>query len=279
MESSEASWHSFDPSAAMEDSDAMAQLLGVQYFGNEQQKQPAGVYWPGQDADQYCGGLAPYYYTPQHHNSGASYDEHGYFGGGTVAMAGDFFVPGEDMADPSFILDLNLEFEDQDGGGKPPPACKRKLELEQKDEISTTGIVPNKKRGRPSTATPVSAMNELLPDHDLKWHSAMQSNQMPDNASIFLSDAGADEGQDRQEIAEGRGQRPRQQPRREQRHPAELEQPHVRRRLAGDDRVQQRELGVQEVVGACEGDGRTRGGHRSPEPLCQGTYSTTVVLY
>jgi len=54
MESSEASWHSFDPSVAVEDSEAMAQLLAVQYFGNEQkQPPPTAMYWPGcQEADQ-----------------------------------------------------------------------------------------------------------------------------------------------------------------------------------------------------------------------------------
>ncbi|XP_062209160.1 uncharacterized protein LOC133910939 [Phragmites australis] len=157
MESSEASWNSFDPSVAMEDSEAMAQLLGVQYFGNEQ-KQPTAtaMYWPGQDADQYYSS-APYYM--QHLNScGASYD-HGYYGTSTVTMTGDFFVPEEQMADPSFMLDLNLDFEDQNGdgsggggGGGKPPACKRKLELDQKDE-STTISVTNKKKGR-STAMP-----------------------------------------------------------------------------------------------------------------------------
>lgn len=151
MESSE-SWHSFDPSVAMEDSEAMAQLLGVQYFGNEQ-KQPT-MYWSSQDADQYCSS-APYYM--QHLNSDASYNDHGYYGAGTVTMTGDFFVPGEDIADPSFMLDLNLDFEDQDAGGK-PPACKRKLE--QKDE-SSAGIVPDKKKGR-STAMPVSAESSYL---------------------------------------------------------------------------------------------------------------------
>jgi hypothetical protein len=157
MESSEASWHSFDPSVAMEDSEAVAQLLGVQYFGNEQkQPAPASMYWPGQDADQYCGSSAPYYM--QHLNSGADYDDHGYYGAGTVTMTDDFFVPGEDMADPSFMLDRNLDFEDQTDCVNTSAACKRKLELEQRDE-STTGTVPNKKKGRSSTATPVGAMN------------------------------------------------------------------------------------------------------------------------
>ncbi|OEL19726.1 hypothetical protein BAE44_0019255 [Dichanthelium oligosanthes] len=143
MESSEASWHSFDPSVAVEDSEAMAQLLAVQYFGNEQ-KQPAAaaMYWPAcQEADQYYGS-APFYM--QQPNPGANcYDHAGYYGGGVVTMTGDFFVPDEQLGDPSFMLDLNLDFEDQDGGGNVPAACKRKLE-DRKDK-STTCTVPKKK--------------------------------------------------------------------------------------------------------------------------------------
>jgi hypothetical protein len=157
MESSEASWHPFDPSGAMEDSEAMAQLLGVQYFVDNEQKQPASMYWPGQDADQYCGGgSAPYHM--QHLDTGSSYDDLGYYGTGTVTMTGDFFVPGEEMADPNLMLDLNLDLEDQDGGK--PPTCKRKIELEQKDESTATGTVPpSKKKGSSTAAAPVSVMN------------------------------------------------------------------------------------------------------------------------
>ncbi|XP_072146948.1 uncharacterized protein [Setaria viridis] len=154
MESSEASWHSFDPSVAVEDSEAMAQLLGVQYFGNEH-KQPApttAMYWPGcQEADQYYGSAAPYYMHQPSTGAGC-YDGHaGYYGSGTVTMTGDFFVPDEQVADPSFMLDLNLDFEDQDGGDV-PAACKRKLLQDHKDE-SATCTVPNKKPR--STAMPV----------------------------------------------------------------------------------------------------------------------------
>ncbi|CAN6290300.1 unnamed protein product [Urochloa humidicola] len=161
MESSEASWHSFDPSVAVEDSEAMAQLLGVQYFGNEHHKQPpptTAMYWPAaachEAADQYYGS-APYYYTHQP-NSGAGcydYDHGGYYGGGgAVTIAGDFFVPDDQVADPSFMLDLNLDFEDQDGAGDLPAACKRKLGEDQKDESAATCTVPKKKSR--STAMP-----------------------------------------------------------------------------------------------------------------------------
>nr|CAB3496741.1 unnamed protein product [Digitaria exilis] len=157
MESSEASWHSFDPSVAVEDSEAMAQLLGVQYFGNEHQKQPAttttAMYWPGcQEADQYYGS-APYY-MPQPNSGASCYDDHaGYYAAGAVTMTGDFFVPDEHVADPSFMLDLNLDFEDQDGGSNVPvTACKRKLTEDHKDESTTTCTVPKKKSR--STAMP-----------------------------------------------------------------------------------------------------------------------------
>ncbi|GJN30633.1 hypothetical protein PR202_gb18955 [Eleusine coracana subsp. coracana] len=181
MESSDASWHSFDPSVTMEDSEAMAQLLGMQYFGNEQKQ--STMYWPGQDADQYCGS-APYYM--QHLNSGASYDEHGYYGAGTVTMTGDFFVPGEEMADPSFMLDLNLDFDDQDGGGK-PPACKRKLELEQKDE-STTGTVPIRKKGR-SMAMPAPKKGKTAQSKKAaqKGACSIQGNQEESNGNLQSS--------------------------------------------------------------------------------------------
>ncbi|XP_066388537.1 transcription factor bHLH84-like [Miscanthus floridulus] len=161
MESSEASWHSFDPSVAVEDSEAMAQLLGVQYSGNEQkQPTPTAMYWPGQEADQYYSSAPyPYYMQMQQpNNSGASCYDHGYFGSNTFTMTGDF-VPEEQImaADPSFMLDLNLDFEYQDGqgtgrgsGGNTPAVCKRKLE-DQKGE-STTCTVPKKKSR--STAVP-----------------------------------------------------------------------------------------------------------------------------
>jgi len=173
MESSEATWHSFDPSVAVEDSEAMTQLLGVHYSGNEQ-KQPtptptAMMYWPGQEADQYYSPAAyPYYMHMQQPNSGASCYDHGYYGSGnTFTMTGDFFVPEEQMAaDPSFILDLNLDFEYQDGegtgrggGGNTPAVCKRKLE-DQKGE-STTCTVPKKKSR--STAVPVSSVPSAMP--------------------------------------------------------------------------------------------------------------------
>jgi hypothetical protein len=165
MESSEASWHSFDPSVAVEDSETMAQLLGVQYSGNEQkQPTPTAMYWPGQETDQYYSSAAyPYYMQMQQHNSGASCYDHGYYGSNTFTMTGgDFFVPEEQImaADPSFMLDLNLDFEYQDGegagrgcgGGNTPAIGKRKRE-DQKGE-STTCTVPKKKSR--STAIPVS---------------------------------------------------------------------------------------------------------------------------
>ncbi|KAL6648614.1 hypothetical protein ACP70R_012838 [Stipagrostis hirtigluma subsp. patula] len=152
MESSEASWHSFDPSVAVEDSEAMAQLLGVQYFvGDQKQPAPAAVYWPGQEAEHQYYSSAPYYTQHLSSGGGESYD-HGYYGAGAVTMTGDFFVPEEQMADPSFMLDLNLDFEDNGGDGKPPACSKRKLELDHKYE-STTATVSNKKKGR-STAMP-----------------------------------------------------------------------------------------------------------------------------
>ncbi|CAN6285271.1 unnamed protein product [Urochloa humidicola] len=161
MESSEASWHSFDPSVAVEDSEAMAQLLGVQYFvGNEHKQQPPpppppAMYWPAgchEAADQYYGS-APYY-THQPNSGAGCYDHGDYYGGGTVTMTGDFFVPDDQVADPSFVLDLNLDFEDQDGGGAgdAPAACKRKFGEDHKDESAATCTVPKKKSR--STATP-----------------------------------------------------------------------------------------------------------------------------
>jgi len=171
MESSEASWHSFDPSVAVEDYEAMAQLLAVQYFGNEQkQPPPTAMYWPGcQEADQYYGS-APYYM--QQPNSGAGcYDHAGYYGSGTVTMTGDFFVPDEQVADPSFMLDLNLDFEDQhEGGGDVPAACKRKLE-DQNGE-STACTVP-KKKSRSTPAVPVSSVSD-------QWGSVYRTNWMPE---------------------------------------------------------------------------------------------------
>jgi len=93
----------------------------------------------------------------QQPNSGAGcYDHAGYYGSGTVTMTGDFFVPDEQVADPSFMLDLNLDFEDQEGGGDVPAACKRKLE-DQKGE-STACTVPKKKSR--STAVPVSGVSD-----------------------------------------------------------------------------------------------------------------------
>ncbi|KAF0899213.1 hypothetical protein E2562_015569 [Oryza meyeriana var. granulata] len=130
----------------MEDSEAMAQLLGVQYFANEQQqqlKQPPAMYWPGHEADQYYGS-APYCYMQQQH--------YGCYDGGAM-VAGDFFVPEEQLADPSFMVDLNLEFADQHGGagssaaaaGKMTPACKRKVE-DHKDESTTDKVARKKAR-------------------------------------------------------------------------------------------------------------------------------------
>lgn len=163
----ESSWHSFDASVAVEDSEAMAQLLGVQYSGNEQ-KQPTpttAMYWSGQEADQYYGS-APYYMQMQMQqtNSGAScYDQAGYYGSNTFTMTGDFFMSeAEQMAaDPSFMFDLNLDFECEGtgtghgGGGNTPAVCKRRLVEDQKGE-STTCTVPKKKSR--STAVPVSSM-------------------------------------------------------------------------------------------------------------------------
>jgi hypothetical protein len=111
------------------------------------------MYWPGcQEADQYYGS-APYHM--QQPNSGEGcYDHAGYYyGSSTVTMTGDFFVPDEQVADPSFMLDLNLDFEDQEGGVDVPAACKRKQE-NQKGE-STACTVPKKKSR--STAVPVSS--------------------------------------------------------------------------------------------------------------------------
>ncbi|TVU48008.1 hypothetical protein EJB05_07627, partial [Eragrostis curvula] len=197
MESSEASWHSFDPSVAVEDSEAMAQLLGVQsYFGSEQkQPTPAAMsYWPGHDADQQYCSAAPYYM--QHHlSSGGSYDDHGYYGASTVTMTGDFFVPEEHMADPSFMLDLNLDFDDQDGGGGgKPPACKRKLELDQKDE-STTGIVPSKKKGR-STTMPAPKKGKTKKAQK----GAIQGNQEESNGNLQSSSNYLSDDDDSQEM-------------------------------------------------------------------------------
>jgi hypothetical protein len=159
MESSEASWHSFDPSVAVEDSEAMARLLGVQFFGNEQQqKQPAAVapssssmYWPGHEADQYYSS-APYYMQMQEGTSaGAGYHSHGYYDGG--AMVGEFFVaPEEEIADPAaFMVDLNLQFDDQDHGGE-TTGCKRKLD--DQNGGSSTGTASKKKARSASAATP-----------------------------------------------------------------------------------------------------------------------------
>ncbi|XP_051230865.2 uncharacterized protein [Lolium perenne] len=160
MESSEASWHSFDPSVAVEDSEAMARLLGVQFFGNEQQqqKQPAAaaplssMYWPAHEADQYYTS-APYYMQMQEGTSasaGAGYHNHGgYYDGG--AMVGEFFVaPEEQITDPAaFMVDLNLQFDDQDGNTS---ACRRKLG-DQNGE-SSTGTAPKKKPRSASATTP-----------------------------------------------------------------------------------------------------------------------------
>ncbi|PWZ05367.1 Transcription factor bHLH84 [Zea mays] len=172
MESSEAGWHSFDPSVAVEDSEAMAQLLGVQYSGNEQ-KQPTtptamAMYWPGQEADDqhYSSAAYPYCTQMQQPDPGASascYD-YGYYGSNTFTITGDFFVPEEQVADPSFMLDLNLDFEYhyQDGegighggggNGDTAPVCKRKqLEDQKKGENTTCTVVPKKKSR--STAVP-----------------------------------------------------------------------------------------------------------------------------
>ncbi|KAL6867640.1 hypothetical protein ACP4OV_015664 [Aristida adscensionis] len=183
MESSEASWHSFDPSVAVEDSEAMAQLLGVQYFVGNDQKQPpaaAAMYWPGQDAGEHH-----QYYSPapcylQHLGSGGASYDHGYYGAGAVTMTGDFFVSEEQMADPSFMLDLNLDFED--GGDGKPPACKRKLELDRKDE-STTGTVPSKKKGR-STAMPAQKKAKKAPSKKAAAACARGSNQQDESNGV-----------------------------------------------------------------------------------------------
>ncbi|WVZ55910.1 hypothetical protein U9M48_006511 [Paspalum notatum var. saurae] len=184
MESSEASWHSFDPSVAVEDSEAMAQLLGVvQYSGNEhEQKQPTptAMYWPGQEeADQYDTS-APYYYMQQQQpNSDVSCYDHAYYGGNTFTMTGDFFVPEEQMADPSFMLDLNLDFEDQDGGGDAPaPACKRKLE-DQKDESAACAVVPKKKPR--STATPQAQKHKGKNSQSKKAQKGSRGNQLEES--------------------------------------------------------------------------------------------------
>ncbi|XP_037428082.1 transcription factor RSL2-like [Triticum dicoccoides] len=162
MESSEASWHSFDPSVVAEDSEEMARLLGVQFFGNEQKQHPAAappssMYWPGQEAaDQYYT-PAPYCMQMQEHASaGAGYYSHGYYDGDATAMAGNFFVAPEEqiMADPAgFMVDLNLQFDDQDdGAGTSAAACKRKFG-DQNGTQSDTVAVPKKKAR--STVPPV----------------------------------------------------------------------------------------------------------------------------
>ncbi|VAI08607.1 unnamed protein product [Triticum turgidum subsp. durum] len=162
MESSEASWHSFDPSVVAEDSEEMARLLGVQFLGNEQKQHPAAappssMYWPGQEAaDQYYTS-APYCMQMQEHASaGAGYYSHGYYDGDATAMAGNFFVAPEEqiMADPAgFMVDLNLQFDDQDdGAGTSAAACKRKFG-DQNGTQSDTVAVPKKKAR--STVPPV----------------------------------------------------------------------------------------------------------------------------
>ena len=86
-------------------------------------------------------------------------------------MTGDFFVPDEQVADPSFMLDLNLDFEDQhEGGGDVPAACKRKLE-DQNGE-STACTVP-KKKSRSTPAVPVSSVSD-------QWGSVYRTNWMPE---------------------------------------------------------------------------------------------------
>ncbi|PAN50985.1 hypothetical protein GQ55_9G572400 [Panicum hallii var. hallii] len=178
MEASEASWHSFDPSVAVEDSEAMAQLLAVQYFGNEQkQPAPTAMYWPGcQEADQYYGS-APYHM--QQPNSGEGcYDHAGYYyGSSTVTMTGDFFVPDEQVADPSFMLDLNLDFEDQEGGVDVPAACKRKQE-NQKGE-STACTVPKKKSR--STAVPAQRKGRNAQSKKAQKGACSRGNQEESN--------------------------------------------------------------------------------------------------
>jgi hypothetical protein len=177
MESSEAGWHSFDPSVAVEDSEAMAQLLGVQYSGNEQ-KQPTtptamAMCWPGQEADdQHYSSAAAYPYCTQMQQpdpgaSASCYDYDYYYGSNTFTITGDFFVPEEQVADPSFMLDLNLDFEYHQegegighgggGNGDTAPVCKRKqLEDQKKGENTTCTVVPKKKSR--STAVPVSVL-------------------------------------------------------------------------------------------------------------------------
>ncbi|KAM3315095.1 hypothetical protein ACQJBY_033696 [Aegilops geniculata] len=165
MESSEASWHSFDPSVAAEDSEEMARLLGVgvQFFGNEQKQQhpaaapPSSMYWPGQEAaDQYYSS-APYCMQMQEHASAAAgYYSHGYYDGDATAMAGNFFVAPEEqiMADPAgFMVDLNLQFDDQDdGAGTSAAACKRKFG--DQNGTQSDAVAAPKKKAR-STAPPV----------------------------------------------------------------------------------------------------------------------------
>lgn len=176
MESSEASWPSFDPSVAVEDSEAMAQLLAVQYFVNEQkQPAPTAMYWPGcQEADQYYGS-APYYMQQPNSGDYAGY----YYGGSTVTMTGDFFVPDEQVADPSFMLDLNLDFEDQhEGGGDVPAACKRKLE-DQNGE-STACTVP-KKKSRSTPAVPAQKKGRNAQSKKAQKGSCSRGNQEESN--------------------------------------------------------------------------------------------------
>ncbi|KAI4993155.1 hypothetical protein ZWY2020_007468 [Hordeum vulgare] len=204
MESSEASWHSFDPSVAVEDSEEMARLLGVQFFGNEQKQHPAAVppssmYWSGQEAaDQYYTS-APYYMQMQEHASaGAGYHSHGYYDGG--AMAGDFFVAPEEqiMADPAgFMVDLNLQFDDQDdGAGTSAAACKRKFG-DQNGTQSDTVAAPKKKAR--STAPPVqrkgksSAQPKKAPKGSCSRGAHEESNGEANNNNVpsssnYLSD-------------------------------------------------------------------------------------------
>ncbi|KAF2937877.1 hypothetical protein DAI22_03g080500 [Oryza sativa Japonica Group] len=195
MESSEASWHSFDPSVAMEDSEAMAQLLGVQYFGNDQEQQqpaaaaPPAMYWPAHDAaDQYYGS-APYCYMQQQQHYGC-YD------GGAMVAGGDFFVPEEQLvADPSFMVDLNLEFEDQHGGDaggagssaaaaaaatKMTPACKRKVE-DHKDESCTDNVARKKARSTAATVVQKKGNKNAQSKKAQKGACSRSSNQKESN--------------------------------------------------------------------------------------------------
>jgi hypothetical protein len=68
-------------------------------------------------------------------------------------MVGEFFVaPEEEIADPAaFMVDLNLQFDDQDHGGE-TTGCKRKLG--DQNGGSSLGTASKKKARSASAATP-----------------------------------------------------------------------------------------------------------------------------